>query len=81
MTAKPKRPRDTNERARLIVDIATGEVDDENPDEGKDPKAVERGRLGGKKGGKARAANLTPKQRTAAAKKAVLARWARGADH
>ncbi len=37
--------------------------------------AVALGRLGGKKGGKARAKKLTPEQRTAIAKKAAQARW------
>ncbi len=55
MTSKPKRPRDVSQRAKLIVDIATGEIEDEKPESGKNPHAVELGRLGGKKGGKARA--------------------------
>ena len=49
-TSKPKRPRDVSQRAKLVVDIATGTVEDENPDEGKNPAAVALGRLGGKKG-------------------------------
>lgn len=44
---------------------------------GKDPLAVELGRRGGKKGGVARAAKLTPEQRQATAKKAAQARWTR----
>ena len=50
----------------------------------KDPAAVALGRRGGKKGGPARAAKLTPEQRSASARKAVQARWARakqGSDH
>ncbi|MBZ5622383.1 MAG: hypothetical protein LAQ69_27170 [Acidobacteriia bacterium] len=43
----------------------------------KDPAAVELGRKGGKKGGPARAAALTPEQRSASARKAVQARWAK----
>jgi hypothetical protein len=43
----------------------------------KDPAAVALGRRGGKKGGPARAAKLTPEQRSASARKAVQARWAR----
>jgi hypothetical protein len=46
-----------------------------DPYEGKNPAAVELGRLGGKKGGKARAEKMTPKQRSVAAKKAAKARW------
>lgn len=57
-SSKPKRPRDVSQRAKLIVDIATGEVEDENPDEGKNPHAVALGRLGGQKGGKARASSV-----------------------
>jgi hypothetical protein len=71
-----KRPRDVNELGRLIVDLATGEKTEPDPDEGKDPAAVALGRKGGLKGGKARAATMTPEQRSAAAKKAALARWA-----
>ena len=73
-----KRSRDTNVLAKAIVDIATGDVEDREltPEEqGKDPAAVSLGRRGGLKGGKARAAALTPKQRRAAAVKAARARW------
>jgi hypothetical protein len=35
------------------------------------------GKKGGKKGGQARAAKMTPKQRSEAARKAVLARWSK----
>jgi hypothetical protein len=73
--SKPKRPRDPNQRAKMIVDIATGEVDEPNPDEGKDPAAVELGRKGGRKGGKARAEKLTKEQRSQIAKKAARVRW------
>ena len=70
-----KRPRDINERAKLILDIVTGEVEDKPEDEGKNPAAVALGRLGGQKGGKARAAKLSPAERSAIAKKAATARW------
>ncbi len=43
----------------------------------KDPAAVALGRKGGKKGGPARAAKMTPEERSESARKAVLARWAR----
>ena len=72
-----KRPRDVNQRAKLIVDIATGEVEDVEPDECKNLHAVALGRLGGKKGGKARAAKLTAEERSEIARKAALARWRR----
>ena len=74
---KAKRPRDISQRAKLIVDIATGEAEDENPDEGKNPAAVALGRLGGKKGGKARAKKLTAEQRREIARKAAESRWAK----
>lgn len=75
MATKPKRPRDTNQLARLITQIATGEVDDVKTDDGKNPAAVALGRKGGLKGGKARAESLTAKERSAIAKKAAAARW------
>jgi hypothetical protein len=70
-----KRPRNPNALAKHLVDEATGESEPFNPDAGKDPAAVALGRKGGLKGGKARAAKLTPKQRSDAAKKAARARW------
>lgn len=70
-----KRPRDPNQLGKLIVDIATGDVEDTAPDEGKNPAAVELGRKGGLKGGKARAQKLSPKERSEAAKRAAQARW------
>ena len=79
MTAsRPKRPRDPAQLAKLIVDIATGEVEDRAPtpeEQGKDPAAVRRGSRGGAKGGKARAEVLSPEQRQEIAKKAAQARW------
>jgi hypothetical protein len=74
----PKRPRDTNQLAKLMVDILTGEVDDREltPEEqGKDPAAVALGRRGGLKGGKARAAAMTSIERQEQAKKAAASRW------
>ena len=79
-SSRPKRPRDPNVRAKLIVDIATGEVEDENLDESKNPHAVALGRLGGKKGGKARAAKLSPARRHEIAKRAAQIRWAAKTD-
>ena len=80
MTKTPSRPRDLNQWAKRMVDIATGEASDTPPtpeEQGKDPAAVKRGRLGGAKGGKARAEKLTPAERRASAQKAVRARWSR----
>jgi hypothetical protein len=73
--AKKKRPRDVNQLARQIVDEATGEAVPKPADKMKNAAAVALGRLGGKKGGKARAAKLTAKERSDIAKKASLARW------
>jgi hypothetical protein len=45
-----KRPRDPNQLAKLIVDIASGQVEDRNPtpeEQGKDPAAVALGKKGG----------------------------------
>jgi hypothetical protein len=72
---KPKRPRDPNQLAKLITDIATGDAKDVNPDEGKNPHAVALGRAGGLKGGKARAKSLSPDKRKEIAKRAAKTRW------
>lgn len=73
--AKVKRSRDINKRAKEIVELATGEKTETNPNEGKNPAAVELGRLGGLKGGKARAAKLSPERRKEIAQKAANKRW------
>ena len=73
--AKPKRPRDANQLGKLIVDLATGQTTEQPADDGKNPAAVALGRLGGLKGGVARAAKLTKKRRAEIAKKAAAARW------
>ncbi len=77
MTKRTKMPTDVNQRAKAIVDFATGTEDVPDPDEGKDPAAVALGRKGGQKGGKARAEKLSPEERSAAAKKAAEARWSK----
>jgi len=71
-----KRPRDPISLAKLIGDIATGQVEDKTVD-GKDAVAVARGKAGGLKGGKARARNLTSQDRRLSAQKAARARWSR----
>lgn len=78
MSKKPKRPRDTNQLAKRIVDISTGDVEEKPEDSGKDPNAVALGRKGGKKGGKARADKLSAKRRKEIAQKAAKARWNKG---
>jgi hypothetical protein len=77
---KPKRPRDANQLAKLITDVATGQVSDARPapaQEGKDPAAVSLGRRGGLKGGKARAEKLTAERRREIARSAAAKRWAK----
>jgi hypothetical protein len=75
--AHPKRPRDPSQLGKLIVDIATGEASDPDPDAGKDPAQVASGRRGGLKGGRSRAAKLSPAERSEIARKAAKARWRR----
>jgi hypothetical protein len=73
MTTKPlPRPRDPLSLAKLIGDIATGQVED-GRDDGKDAAAVSMG----KKGGAARAAAMTPERRAEIAKTAAAKRWAK----
>jgi len=75
------RPRDPNQLAKLITDIATGETDDRiMTDDGRDLAAVLLGRRGGLKGGKARAAALSADRRSEIAKKAAESRWGKAAD-
>ena len=72
----PKRPRDPNQLAKSIVDIATGQKPDRDPtpeEQGKDPAAVALG----KKGGAARAAGMTAEKRSEIAKKGAQFRWAK----
>ena len=74
MTSHPKRPGDPNQAAKSIIDIATGQKPDRDPtpeEQGKDPAAVSLG----KKGGKARADNMTADQRSEIARKAAAKRW------
>jgi len=77
---KPRRPADLNRLAAAIVGAATSEEEEAQAAETpKDPAAVALGRKGGLKGGKARAANLTPERRREIAKKAAAARWRKDA--
>lgn len=74
---RSKRPRDLNEFAKLMVDLATGNAQDRPmpEDQSKNPAAVQLGRLGGLKGGKARAKKLSSKRRSEIARKAAQARY------
>jgi hypothetical protein len=71
----PKRPRDLNQWAKHMVDLATGQAEEQTQTQSKNPAAVALGRKGGLKGGKARAASLSGEQRRLSAQKAAKARW------
>ena len=76
MTGDPKRTRDPNQLAKMVVDIATGQVVDKSPtpeEQGKNPAAASLGQ----RGGKARANALTADQRSAIARKGASRRWAK----
>jgi hypothetical protein len=73
VTRKP-RPRDPLQLAKLIGDIATGQVEDRE-DDGKDAAMSELGRQGGLKGGKARSEKLTAEKRRQIAQTAANSRW------
>lgn len=68
---KPKRPRDPNQLAKLMVDIASGEEEEEV----KKTATEKRASKAGKKGGPARKKALTPEQRSEIARTAAAARW------
>ena len=70
-----KRPADAIGNAVMIAKIATGEIEETESvaNQGKDPAAVSLG----SKGGKARAAGLSPKRRKEIAKKAASSRWSK----
>lgn len=70
MSKTPKRPRDPNQLAKLMIDIATGEGEtpERTPNEARAAKA-------GAVGGPARAKALTPQQRSEIASIAAAARW------
>ncbi|WP_197453709.1 hypothetical protein [Caulifigura coniformis] len=75
MATKPvrtKRPRDTNQLAKRIVDLATGNATE------KQSLKADAGRKAGLKGGAARAPALSPEQRKEVAKKAAAKRWGKG---
>lgn len=71
------RPADVNERAHRVFLESIGEAPKTEPPAAKvkNPAAVALGKLGGLKGGAARAASLSPKKRTQIAAKAAAARW------
>ena len=75
-----KKSRDINVLASQIVEEATGEPVPKPEDSTKNPAAVALGRLGGLKGGPARAKKLTKEQRKEIARKAAKARWKKKTD-
>ena len=78
-TTRTGTPHDFTVTARRVVEQAIGEKLNGSPlddsDAGKNPAAVALGKLGGSKGGHARAAKLGPRKRRAIAKRAAAARW------
>ena len=66
---RPTRPRDANQLAKSIVDIATGEASEE------ETSTVIRARKGGLEGGRARAASLSKERRSEIARNAANSRW------
>jgi len=75
-SSKPKRSRDLNQLAQAIAKAVTEDEPEAKPeDEGKNPHAVALGRMGGLKGGRARAVKLSAKKRSEIAKLAAQARW------
>lgn len=74
MPKRRKKAEDLNQTAHRVVAEATGEIEKPMPSE-KNPAAVALGRLGGIKGGKARAANLSAERRSEIARKAAEKRW------
>ena len=75
-----KAPYDLNQLAAFIVGETTHEEPRPDPDQGKNPAAVALGRLGGAKGGKARADALTPERRKEIAQQAAATRWKKPAE-
>ena len=76
---RTKMPRDPNQLAKMVVDLATGQRSPE-PQKVKDPAAIARGHKGGLIGGHARAAKMTAAERSASASLAAKARWARAQE-
>jgi hypothetical protein len=72
-SSKTKKPKDTQQLARSVLDRAVPDAEPPKPE--KNPAAVALGKLGGAKGGPARAASLSAAKRKAIAKKAASARW------
>jgi hypothetical protein len=75
MHKRSSKQKDTQELARSILDQVVPDAEPTAPEKEKNPAAVALGRLGGKKGGPARAAKLNAERRAEIAKKAAKSRW------
>ena len=75
-SSKKRPPDDPNEGAKSVLDHVIAETEEDIQPE-KNPAAVALGRLGGKKGGRARAEALTPEERRLIATRAAQVRWAK----
>jgi len=75
MPKRSSRQKDSSEIARHVLDAVVPDAEPPKPEKEKNPAAVTLGRLGGKKGGPARAAKLSAQKRKEIAKKAAVTRW------
>lgn len=77
MQKRSRMPRDTNVLAATVVKMATGQAEPEPEKPAKNPAAVELGRRGGLRGGKARWKGVSIKKRKELTRKAARARWSK----
>jgi len=75
MMKRSSKTRDVNQIAFEVMRLSTGDISPPKVETGKNPAAVALGRLGGLRGGRARAISLSAKQRSSIAKKAAKSRW------
>ena len=80
MPKRSSNQKDTQQLARGVLDAITPDAEPQLDQPEKNPAAVALGRLGGLKGGKARAAKLTAKKRSEIAKKAAAVRWSKTSE-
>jgi hypothetical protein len=80
MPKRSSKQKDPSEIARHVLDTVVPDAEPAPPKPEKNPAAVALGRLGGLKGGKARAAALSPKKRAQIARKAAKTRWSKEAS-
>lgn len=79
MPKHPKRPRDPAQLAKMIVDIATGQEQDDHAESEPTPMSA-LGRMGGLRGGRARADKLPKERRSEIARQAAAKRWRKDDD-